>query len=1233
MHLTVRMAWHDNNWDGKVCCNPEGNTYCTGAHSLLSGRIEKKKNTELEQKLAGKPVKANFTPASVPPCYWSINAFSNQEFEVEHHHAFKWVKSVIPDVIKKNSVITWPFKLSFVHDSKTKEKKHGNYWPDLDQRIHNYINKFKPKQSIIFFYANYDNPVSADDMKYLVVGCSVVNELPVPKHFEFTKEKLSEVRTPKTKKKKIGNNWVEYQDLTMTNFPTMNWMLQFSHDPDKAVLLPYREYIKFAETNPEQGEEYLNEIKVIIEEESLVRGFKYVSMDIDDDKCLYLLYKLRKSIKKIQEHKQQVVKSDLSQEEERIQKLIEMTWAKRGTYPSLNHVLNYFIQDTEIANTLAKTINPLLSSKYDLASFFEDVLEGEYKESLENFEDELDDLSRNRVFKKHHLSLAKLSLFQLTANQITKIIEAKDLLIAIETNPYALYEEYVEDEDNLDEPDMQDERIDVFKVDMGMIPDKKYTERHKNLQDLTEDSPERVRSVIINYLWALGESGHCYDTGQAVLIDLKNHPLIYKNDIRIDDEAILKLDQDYKSHFIEKLHIKETKEANYFYLDVVKKSEEFIKSIVEQLTRKPAHKQKNIDIDKHIKESLAELKDIVKTKEQKEQFIEERKQLYQNIFSKTFFLLTGKPGAGKTYETSKIIEHLYKADEEVLILAPTGKAALRISENIKKYTKLEDVKAETIDRFIFTKKFGWVFDDWEAALNIPEEDKLTIDNLIIDECSMLDLNKFTLLLSIIKFTAKYPKRIILVGDENQLPPIGFGKPFHDIIEHIQNNDALAKNHYINLVSNCRQENDEMILKLAEAFTDKTRCYEEAFNIINSKEGKQSEGLFLYKWKNKKELHEKINQGIKTVFDFELKGNGKESNFTKLNLLFGLYDSGMVNNQDYKFKETLGLEQFQVLSPYRTGYFGTLGVNKLIQDEYRLKSEKGKEDKYFRHADKLIRINNWYEGYNEKRRLKLSNGSIGIVTVNQKSYTSQGESKEYEERKFYFKDYDYPMPYIDDEENFDLAYAITVHKSQGSDFRNVFLVIPQKQSLLSKELLYTALTRSKYRLFLFIQDADENLLMKAKNNSHLIHRNTSMFKSPMDKKGKYIPEHGVTVSSKIEFIIYNALLKSGLKFKYEEALKLDKLSYVIHPDFTIYLKNGKRIFWEHLGMLDTRKYYRDWQERLKHYKEHGLEDYLITTDDLNGVKNDQIDELIEHIKEAALKSTAGSKFSKHHYPLY
>ena len=1214
MHLTVRMAWHDNKWNGKVCNDPEANNYCTGAHSLLSSRIEKRKNTGLESSkgVRGEYVARGLSANNVPPCYWSINAFSDQSFGVEHTHPFSKLPRPIPDVVRTNSVITWPFKLSFVHDKQAREKRYGSYWPDLEQRIDNYIKKFTPNESILFFYTNFDNPVSADDMKYLLVGCSVISELPTKQHFSFSSSELEEIRRPKKKKDGTTN-------IKMLNFPTMNWMLQFSHDPVKAVVIPYHEYLAFIETNP-GAEELLDEVKVIIEEQSLIKGFKYVSMDIDDDKCLYLLYKLRKSIKQIQAHNQQVIKRDLLEEEERINELIKRTWAKRGIYPSLARVLDVFVQNREVSEPLAIAIANKLTPKYDLADFFTDTIGKKFPDDLEEFEDDLLDLADDRNFKKHHRALAKLSLFTLTSHQIKRIINNKELLTEVEVNPYALYEEYEPEEDDLDIPDMQDEIIDVYKVDLGMIPDRKYVKRHRALQNLKEDSPERVRSEIINYLWAIGENGHCFDSAKEVVSHLYAHPLIYKNDIELDDEAILNLDSDYKSHFIQKLRITETPESNYFYLDVVKDSEVLIKSMINKLINRPNHTLKKINVARHIGHSLAELKPVIKTSEQKKQFSDERKRLYTNIFAKSLFLLTGRPGSGKTYETAKIIEHLYKSGEEVVVLAPTGKAVLRITENIKTHTSLTDVEARTIDKFIFDNKFGDLYDDWLATFSVPPQEKVTVENLIVDESSMLDLKKFTFLLSIIKFSDRYPKRVILVGDENQLPPIGFGKPFHDTIEYTQQSDKYATSHYINLISNCRQENDENILKLAEAFTDKTRGYEEAFNLIDSGEGKKSKGLFVYEWRNKEQLNAKIDGALNRVFDFEEveKDEDLSNGFEKLNILFGLYGSGYVNNQDFEFVKTLKLETMQLLTPYRTGYSGTLGLNRFIQSNYRYRDMR--DDHYFNHADKLIRLWNWYWGKEKNSRLELSNGSIGVVTVGK-------------ERKYYFKDRDRPILYIDDEENFDLAYAITVHKSQGSDFKNVLLVIPQKRSLLSKELLYTALTRSKYRLFIFMQSSEENLLMKAKNNSHLLHRNTSIFMEPVDQKGRYFPEPGKEVASKIEFIIYKALQKSGLKFIHEEPLKLAKRNYKIRPDFTIFLRGGKKIFWEHLGMLDTRKYYNDWLTRRRDYAEHSLEEALVTTDDLNGVSDEKIATLIEHIRDLKLDVTPGNKFSNHHYELY
>lgn len=1206
MHLTVRMAWHDNNWDGKVCLNPSANTYCTGAHSLLSGRIEKKKDTNKEEECKGQCIDGNFNPSNVPPCYWSINAFSSTSFPVNHQHAFSFVNHEISDTVKPYSVFTWPFKLSFVHTQENK-KKFGNYPPDLEKRINNYIHHFKPQESIVFFYANYDNPVSADEMKYLLLGCSVIAEIPTVHNFPFTEDELKKFRT---------------QSTSMKNFPKINWAFQVTHMPDKSILLPYREYIKYVDENPEDAD-IIEEMKVVIEEESLIQGFKYVSMDIDDDKCLYLLYKIRKSILKIQEHNQLVVSSTMDAELAKVEELIDSIWKKRGIYPSLGKVLNYFTADEAEAEKIAASLTSVLEPKYDLKMLLKDIIDDSIPDTLEEIEDNLLDLAENRVFKKNIGSIATLSLMSLTSHQINKIINNSSLFQALEKNLYSLYEEYVQDEDDhLDIPQLMDEKIDIYKIDIAMIPDKKYVKRHRNIQNLGEDSKERIRSVIINYLKEIGEQGDCYDHTYNILEAVKEHPLIYKTEAKIDEQSIHDLDNDYKSHFIEKLYMKEIGDQRYFYLKDIRAAEEQLKGIVQKLTNdRTDYVEKNNNFNQYINLSLKTLNSIVKTEDQINQFIEERTKLYSNIYKKSFYILTGKPGAGKTYETSQVIEQLDSLGEKVVVLAPTGKAALRITENINKYTNTH-VQAETIDRFLFKNKFGWAYDDWDRLEKLSDNEKITVENLVIDESSMLDLKKLKMLFSVIRFDNKFPKRLILVGDENQLPPIGYGKPFHDIITYIINSDSLSEKHYINLKSNCRQENDDTILKLADAFTDNKRGYEEALEIVE-KDGWVSPGLHVSRWKSDEDLFQKVNHSISNLLELESIDNNLSTQ-ERINLLFGLYDNGYVDRQsnNYNYRINLNLEVFQLLTPYRAGGYGTLGLNKLIQKGYRNKPAYSANNSPFYHADKIIRLSNWYTGPKDARQLKLSNGSIGII------------NGEYKKRIYIFNDADKVLDDVDDEDNFDLAYAISVHKSQGSDFRNVFLVIPKKRALLSKELIYTALTRSKYRLFLFIEDTDENLLMKAILTSHLLHRNTSVFDDPQDNRIKLIPDiNAKPVRSRIEYIIYQSLQRSGLDFSYEKELRLKDQTFKIHPDFTIQLKNGRTLYWEHLGMLEVKKYYKDWQNRLDLYKENGLYGNLITTDDLGGINQEKINKIIDDIREEKLFTDKNNKFSSHHYEVY
>ena len=1082
MHLTVRMAWHDNNWNGKICADPEQNFYCVGTHSLLAKRIATNRNLEKETENKNRSVKEvqqDVQEEGYPymvPCYWSVNAFSDQSVNITHWHPFTNIQNTINDTLRPYSVYTWPFKLSFVHNPE-KKMIHGKHPPDLDKRIDNFIKKFPSYKSIIFFYANYDNPVSADDMQYLVLGCSVITQINDTGEFDITPAKLQQLEN--------GNG--------MKNFSPMNWALQVTHDfEDFGILLPYKEYLQYVATHP-KDEEKLHEMKVVVEESALISGFKYVAMDIDDDKCLYLLYKIRKSLLIIKDHGIVADQQKNNEQLEKIEFLIDSIWEKRTLYPALSKIFKYFELDEQYAREISESI----CKKSNLVETFDNLLQGNIPDNLQLSEPSnrlLLELATEQIFMRRVETLKTLALFNLTQNQIDKIID-NGLFNELAQNPYILYEKYVAGENDLDEPDLQDEGIDIFKIDIALIPDARFVIKDKKLQKIQADSPERLRAVIIDYLYRIGKNkGDCYDSIDNILEELREYPLFYRNNIRIDEEGIIALEDDYREHFEERLVIEEKTDHTFYYLEEVKFAENIIGKTFEIQSQKEFNS--GSDADEYIN-SCAEIFEEQQNGTDIKQFIDERKELYSNIFYSGFYLLTGSAGSGKTYETVTIIETIVnELEEKVTILAPTGKATLRIAEklNERDFQKNSTPKPETIHRFIYRNKFGRLMDgkDYTSLLKEIEEEKIPVDNLIIDESSMVDLFLMAVLFSIIRMDKL--KRIILVGDEYQLPPIGFGKPFRDLIDYVKADEDLEDRCYIRLQSNCRQLGED-VLKLAEIYAADEDNDETILENIDQEDDFERTSLKVMKWSYMDELNELLLENLDDLLSVD---NGtNEEKIIALNYAFGLYDSGHVPINNHQFSNTLHLNKIQFLSPYRAGYFGTLKINKTIQSEYRKKNDF--KDSVFSYSEKIIRLKNWYKGGGVNRRLYLSNGSIGMATFH---WNYGGHYRKYQ---YFFTEIEQAGEryntfwdgQVDDKEDaFELAYAITVHKSQGSDFDNVFLVIPKRFGLLCKELIYTALTRAKQKLYLFVQkNQGQNLLEIAKNRSLVEHRKTSVFSVP------------------------------------------------------------------------------------------------------------------------------------------
>ena len=124
-HFTVRMSCHDDRWNGNICRDPESNFYCTGARSLLSERIDRKKNAEVESVNAGQKINA-LIPDYLPPCYWTSSAFSPKGQNIIHDHPFQKYKYVkkLKESLNPYSVFSWPSKLSFNH-GKAKKNAQG----------------------------------------------------------------------------------------------------------------------------------------------------------------------------------------------------------------------------------------------------------------------------------------------------------------------------------------------------------------------------------------------------------------------------------------------------------------------------------------------------------------------------------------------------------------------------------------------------------------------------------------------------------------------------------------------------------------------------------------------------------------------------------------------------------------------------------------------------------------------------------------------------------------------------------------------------------------------------------------------------------------------------------------------------------------------------------------------------------------------------------------------------
>jgi len=390
-------------------------------------------------------------------------------------------------------------------------------------------------------------------------------------------------------------------------------------------------------------------------------------------------------------------------------------------------------------------------------------------------------------------------------------------------------------------------------------------------------------------------------------------------------------------------------------------------------------------------------------KETEIELSEGQRQAVSSALTEGVLVITGGPGTGKTTAINTLIALLEHRGLKVSLAAPTGRAAKRMSEATSR-------EAKTIHRLL---EVSYISEDSRRQVFKRNEDEpLETDVLIVDEASMIDI---LLMHSLLK-AVPVGTRIILVGDVDQLPSVGPGNVLKDIIT----SDAV---YVVCLTEIFRQAAESAII------TNAHKINQGQYPEINSKD---NDFFFINKSRQ--------DDVIDTLLD-------------------------LVTRRLPAYKNCESFHDIQILTPMRKSALGVMGLNELLQSKLnppdKSKNEREFGQTVFRVGDKVMQIRNNYDvtwevydkdGYLDAEGEGVFNGDMGIIKAidedNNRLTVLFDDNKEVS----------YDFSQLDELE---LAYAVTVHKSQGSEYRIVVMpVMGGPPMLLTRNLLYTAVTRAK-----------------------------------------------------------------------------------------------------------------------------------------------------------------------------
>ena len=1205
-HLSVRVPWHDSGWVGKVCNNPAKNTACR-----VLKRVAENKNDTLEQTIAGSSLEP-FDPHLLPPCiaesagfmmpfslremkshpYSGSNPDTHGHFDQTPYTVNPYSASCIPYrwmLLKESADLIKKFNLGF-DPEREPDLPFKNDW--IQERsnqlvmLDTFFSAIRADDSLCFFYAK-DTPLSASAAR-VIVGVGLVKT--IDNHVEYN------YKCPKSKAPLRGVLW-ERNITHSIRTPKF----------EEGVVFPYAQLFEVAQAKGFDPEEYLAFVP-----DDAFWDFSYGSEHVSHDHAIISVLSCIRALAKIQE----VLPGAWKQAAAWLDTQLGRLWRMRGPYPGFASALAAFFGDGggvlayDIARQCSsegeddpwELLERLLATKKS-EEFSEGLIGDGFREAWSAIEPDRKELLR------------LLSRFSISPDQAIRFFNpdlrhADVSEVELLENPYLLYE--------LDRHSQ--DPISLMAIDRGMLPDKAIADhyplpRRSSLTDKVD--PRRVRALMVSALEEAAVEGNTLLPRSWMTASIKNMAL--DTDCPTGPEVFASAASGFEGEIVS-LEMASGEQA--FQLRRLSQAAQLIRNTVLRRTGVRSQRHQSTEnfsdvVRRGLQEELRASEHEDSSTNKDETNVEslaqqEKSAALQELFESRFSVLAGPAGTGKTTLLRMLCTLPSVKNGGVLLLAPTGKARVQL----QKKTRMNN--AMTIAQFLM--QFGNRFEPSTQRYVATGSSVRCSDfkTVIVDECSMLTEEQLAALLDCISSV----ERLVFVGDPRQLPPIGSGRPFVDIVrelapEDIETTFPRVGRGYAELLIERRQRQTgnkpRADLVLARWFGGSIDSgSDEIWDRIEQEEMAE---LRFESWNDGEDPAEKLLDLV--VEELGLNGRDDEIGFE------ASMGGSEFNGRSY-FRRTQGddepkAESWQIITPVRGGDYGVTSLNHVVQQTFRntwlelaakisyQKVNQPVGPQGIIYGDKVINLKNsdrrnvW-----PKRASYVANGDVGLVVGD---YKSQSQRKlfpylnvEFTSQKHHtyrFGVWEFGPEALPPLE---LAYALTVHKTQGSEFGTTFVVLPNPCWLLSRELLYTALTRQQERVVILHKGNIRELRRYAnERHSDVARRLTSVFVPPnpilfeVEGKDSFLEEglihrtkRGDLVRSKSEVIIANELLAQGIdRYEYEAPLALSN-GQTRYPDFTIVDDDtGAAYYWEHLGLMNHPDYRQRWETKLESYRKSGI----------------------------------------------